>query len=469
MIDRLLRGSSPLFPVAVALLYWVAAASSLRLTGGTDGVASVWPASGVLLAATIHARGRVRAAVLLAAGLASLIANMGAGFGPDVSAGFTSANVVEAIIGGSVWAALSDGRRTLSSWADVISLVAAVTAAALVSSLVAFVVTGEPSFSFVLSWFCTVALGMLVVAPAAMTNDRFLTDMSIGTPTLSSAAWLALLFVISVGSFVQIGYPLLFLPLAALLGITWHLGVRGAAMGLLVISLVGAVCTDMGRGPVALMQQDVTVRSLFFQAYLLTLFVTALPIAVLNSSRTMLARQLAQAVDTAEAAAAHSLALAEQDHLTGVASRRRIMADLASACDEAALVGTPFSIIAVDIDHFKSVNDRYGHEAGDHVLVAFAQAVQAAMGSSDLLGRIGGEEFVVITHQGVDDAVAMAAQLRERTKLSPITTDALVRVTASYGVAGHRTGEEARDLLRRADAALYAAKSAGRDTIRLAS
>jgi diguanylate cyclase (GGDEF)-like protein len=464
--DRL-SDSGLAIPGIVGLCYWLAAASSLWLTAGADGVASLWPASGVLLGAVIRTEGRVRVACILMAAFASLVANVGAGMTAWVSIGFTVANVAEAIVGGWAWSRLANGRRELTSWADVVRLSVAVAAAACVSGLLAAITIGTPSPIFVVSWVCTVALGMLLVAPVVMTDERFLEAETGGSTRTDRLVWLGALAAVTVGSFVQVGYPLLFLPMALLLGVTWHVGLRGTAIGVLLISIVGSMCTGLGRGPIALIDAAVESRSLFLQGYLLVLFATALPLAVISSSKARLTGRLTIAVREAELAARQSLELVDRDALTGVASRRRVLRELEWSAQTAAASGSPLSVVLIDIDHFKEINDHFGHAEGDAVLTSFATVIASAVHFDDLVGRIGGEEFLVVTRQDVAGSVALAERLRQAVLASPLS-DICINVTASFGVAGHAVDEKVGDLLRRADTALYRAKAMGRNVVRSA-
>ena len=156
------------------------------------------------------------------------------------------------------------------------------------------------------------------------------------------------------------------------------------------------------------------------------------------------------------------------DPLTGLPNRRAIEAWAAHELPGAVRHGFSFWVVLIDLDHFKRVNDVYGHEAGDIVLKAFAEILKANTRSSDLSGRIGGEEFLhVITH--ADEAHLPAIVERTRAKLTAHSFtfgDATVMVTASFGVTGFRGGERAPnfpELVRRADRALYKAKQAGRN------
>jgi diguanylate cyclase (GGDEF)-like protein len=127
----------------------------------------------------------------------------------------------------------------------------------------------------------------------------------------------------------------------------------------------------------------------------------------------------------------------------------------------------PLTLIAFDIDNFKSINDRYGHAAGDAVLRQFAAILRAAVREKDVVARIGGEEFVLLL-PGADDKFAYEIGERLRTVLESSRFDeieATLRVTTSAGIARYRPGEDLRALLARADQLLYAAKRAGRNRV----
>lgn len=157
--------------------------------------------------------------------------------------------------------------------------------------------------------------------------------------------------------------------------------------------------------------------------------------------------------------------LATIDPLTGVANRRSILERVADEAAHARRDGTTFSVAMLDLDRFKTVNDRFGHATGDKVLAEFARAAQAAMRAGDPLGRVGGEEFLVLM-PGSDAASALAAAHRLRAAVAAVRWSDLgegLAVTTSAGVAQYQAGETVEQLLTRADAALYRAKADGRD------
>lgn len=154
--------------------------------------------------------------------------------------------------------------------------------------------------------------------------------------------------------------------------------------------------------------------------------------------------------------------LANTDTLTGLANRRRVNEVIASELLRARRYGHAFSVILVDIDHFKWVNDRHGHAVGDAVLAALASRAKETLRDVDMLGRWGGEEFIVVLPetdfaQALDKAHALCAHVASR----PLAGGHSVSV--SCGVTSVQPGDSADALLQRADRALYAAKDRGRN------
>ncbi len=202
-------------------------------------------------------------------------------------------------------------------------------------------------------------------------------------------------------------------------------------------------------------------------------------VQVLDLSRAMIAR-----IEQVEAAMARSEAETERlrtslakarieadvDHLTRLPNRRAFERRLVSAAIEARAKGEPLSIAFCDVDHFKAVNDRHGHEAGDRVLCALAASFTEQAGDSCFVARHGGEEFVLLFY-GLNK---VAARLRletirraqaARQLMNRDTGQPFGRVTFSGGVAEVTEDGDARSALARADAALYRAKQAGRNTV----
>jgi diguanylate cyclase (GGDEF)-like protein len=155
---------------------------------------------------------------------------------------------------------------------------------------------------------------------------------------------------------------------------------------------------------------------------------------------------------------------ASTDGLTGVANRREFTRALDEEMAHARRHHLPLSIVSFDLDHFKRVNDTYGHLAGDEVLKAAALVVSGKIRSADRFARWGGEEFIVLTpNVPLDGACQLAERLRQA--LAHFDFDQAGHVTASFGVASLRPSDDATSLVKRADDALYRAKRAGRNRV----
>jgi diguanylate cyclase (GGDEF)-like protein len=155
------------------------------------------------------------------------------------------------------------------------------------------------------------------------------------------------------------------------------------------------------------------------------------------------------------------------DGLTGVYNRRHLTAVLEQGIRDATLARSPLSVVIIDVDHFKSVNDQYGHAVGDRVLIQVARDLAGAVRQDDTVARFGGEEFVVVM-PGVDACVAAARAnewRRQRAAASIDTAAGALSLTFSAGVAELAAGDGPDDLLRVADKALYRAKAAGRNRV----
>jgi len=158
--------------------------------------------------------------------------------------------------------------------------------------------------------------------------------------------------------------------------------------------------------------------------------------------------------------------LSVTDKLTGLYNRRKLDELLDDELVRARRYKVDVSIIMLDIDHFKRVNDTHGHGVGDQVLVAMANKLREHTREADALGRLGGEEFVVVCrHSNVAGCLRTAMKLREA--IAAHHFEGVGQVTSSFGIAACRHDDTAATLLARADAALYRAKDAGRNRIEL--
>lgn len=165
-----------------------------------------------------------------------------------------------------------------------------------------------------------------------------------------------------------------------------------------------------------------------------------------------------------------ALRAAHTDALTGVGNRAAFQTGITREWKAARRHFAPLSLIAVDVDFFKRVNDAYGHPCGDEVLKTVARCVKESIRGSDLIYRYGGEEFMVLlADTGLDGAALLAERLRQHMEASSCLTEhGELKVTVSVGVAALISGDNETSLLSRADQALYRAKQQGRNRVVLA-
>ena len=160
--------------------------------------------------------------------------------------------------------------------------------------------------------------------------------------------------------------------------------------------------------------------------------------------------------------------LASTDALTGLRTRRFFEAQLPAAVARVAKSGDALAVLVIDVDHFTSINDRYGHQAGDRALREIARRLRGAVDRGDLLARYGGEEFVIVTSTSRNHLPGLAERVRDRIANAPIVVlpEVWIAITVSVGVASFPRPDGTRDeLLTAADRALYAAKTRGGDQV----
>lgn len=570
------------------IAWLVCAFIALGLTHGEDGIAAVWPPSGIFVAALLlfGRRGRLMTAGWVAA--ASMASNMWAGSGFFATTGYTIANLVEGYLVFYLMGGASARKRLLSSPWNMARFGASAIVAGCISALMAGVLSANMTYAFLSSWASTVTLGMLIVTPIILFIATDRQDRR-GLFSLKSLWTMLVVSIFSLAAFGHADMPLLFLPVMGMAIATATLGLSGAALALTLIAAIGSILTAAGSGPVKLFYSTTEEQVLFFQVYLVALLASSMPLAYLLSQRerdlveiakntklleaaeraakvghwrfspiddaahwsrealricgfeahqkptfeewlslhhdedrervrafiveatthalpfafesriergpgdlvhvdcrggvetdakgrvtalfgTMLdvteraetMQQLEIARGRAEREAAEVRMLAATDPLTGMPNRRCILGNLSKDMDQADLGGTPLSVAMIDIDHFKAVNDEFGHGVGDTVLKRIADILCAEAKGADSVGRIGGEEFLfVFPRRRAAELDQRCTAIKER--LANVDWEEQLDVTLSIGVAELRPGWDERDLLRAADNALYEAKRAGRN------
>jgi diguanylate cyclase (GGDEF)-like protein len=160
--------------------------------------------------------------------------------------------------------------------------------------------------------------------------------------------------------------------------------------------------------------------------------------------------------------------LALTDSLTGVLNRRAFFDAARREIEHSKRHARPLAVMILDLDHFKSINDRYGHQAGDRVLQQTATLIGGVIRASDTLARYGGEEFVLLAPEtGLESAITLGVRILQAVRTAAIPSkQGSIRLTASLGVTVRCEDEEqVEQLLKRADEALYMAKAGGRDLV----
>ena len=226
--------------------------------------------------------------------------------------------------------------------------------------------------------------------------------------------------------------------------------------GYTVGSIVGAVSITL---PV-----DTILREARTSKLLLVL-AAVLMLALLFGIIYFLTWRLVDKLDTVQR---HYTSLISTDELTRLRNRRYVMRRLEEECERADRLGTPLSMMLIDIDHFKQINDTYGHPFGDQVLKRVAARMKASLRRYDILGRIGGEEFLIICPGAtLEEAAVLAERIRIQINgVKVIDAGTECSITVSIGVTSFSTMEGTVDILmRKVDAALYKAKESGRDRV----
>jgi diguanylate cyclase len=195
-------------------------------------------------------------------------------------------------------------------------------------------------------------------------------------------------------------------------------------------------------------------------------------VAERQAEENIATKALHQEIDHLRKSVARAENEARTDPLTGAANRGAFDEELARRCELAGASGEVFTLVLADIDHFKTINDSYGHPVGDRVLTAFAEFLRARVRNSDMVARYGGEEFAVILPGApLRPALRKARKLIEELAKADWAVDATtkLRFTASMGVAAWHDGDDSAALIERVDRALYRAKHEGRNRVNKAA
>lgn len=464
--------------LVLAAGYLATALGGLAISRQAGNIATLWPPNGMLVAALLLTNQRRWPLVLAAGVLGSFAANLFNGSSVLAASSITVANIVEAFI--AAWIIRHQTRRRVlfRTSSDVVVLIVASITAALVagalSATSAKLLAHAPFTTIFIKWVLGDVLGLLVVMPIAVIAhdviklgpDLMMTQRSQGEAGLILAAVLG----VSLAVYAPNMPAVQFLVMPTVLLASFRLGPFGAALSTVIVAVIGSLGTVLAAKATTNSPDEITLRVFAFQLNLAVLFLTALPIGAAMAQRAQLERDLIDEKERADRFAAEMASLANIDDLTGLATRRFFLDQLDTMAATARRNRQPLTLAMIDIDHFKPINDTFGHAVGDAVLMAIGAACRTAVRSDDVIGRLGGEEFAMLmplTDQ--ETAFRIVDRLREAVAAIAIPTNdgRSVSVTISVGMAMFADQQIDR-LLLDADRALYLAKERGRNRIVLA-
>ena len=576
-------------PTLLGICYFAAAGAAVALTRFDGGVAFLWGATALLIAQLSTQPRRLWWQSLIPCALASMLATGFLGIGWALAVPFMMINMTEAVIGAYALRRVAGQGRALGSLSWLIAFVFAV---GIVGPLVASAgvalamgLYGKSALAAFVTFFTGHALGNLTFTPLALLVLRGDIKTAIGKTQRRDKAEIVLMALLvmttTVIVFAQNKSPLLFVPILPLMLVTFRLGRGGAAVGVVVVALIGGGFTAAGMGPIQLYSGTTGGRLILFQLYLAATVITILPVAVDLHRRSRLLREVRLTAERFRLLADHStdilfhievdgriryvspsirqlggyepeqligksafIVVAPEHHeivtaafretvaaagdtkhldyylLSGDGSRRWFETHARAIVDEDGNIDGVLSVVrdisarkakeeqlseaaltdmltglpnrrafraaidrrlaagegggdclaVVDIDHFKRVNDAYGHDVGDEVLRAFAKVATRMLRQGDLVARVGGEEFAILfPDSNATQAMLVCDRLRAEMAATSLTANGMdVRVTISGGVAPIGEGGFDR-AFKVADEALYRAKNAGRDQLALAA
>lgn len=449
------------------------AAGTIHLTSDGRDIAAVWPANAVCLAALLDRRPGTQAGVFVAGFLANLAANA-IMRGPN--AGhllYAICNLVEiGVAAGLLRPTLANGELlgapSVVGRFIVVCGLGAPALSGIGGATTAWLIFGQTFRGSLASWLLSDGLGLLIFTPffSSLLRGEYLRCFGDQDwRRCAEAAGLQVLTAsIAYGVFFIAVRPLLFVLFGPVMLVTFRLGRLGTTLSVMVIAVLGTVATLQGRGPIAAIAPDPREQALLFQLFLAGLLLTCLPVAAALSARGARFISLSRSAEALRIQGAEFARLAATDSLTGVLNR--------AAFRDAALVAMqdpacrPLSLLALDLDLFKQVNDLHGHRAGDQALVHLVSILRAGLREHDAIGRVGGDEFLVLL-QGSDlgRAALVATCLRAAVRRTPLALDdgTALPLSMSCGVALHRDEMDFEDFVHAADMALYKAKRAGRE------
>jgi diguanylate cyclase (GGDEF)-like protein len=423
-------------------------------------LASIWPANAILLGLLVRKHEWASPLTWVLAALAYVGADLVTGSTPAMAISLNAANMIGVGVGYSLFMRLSEADRRLRRPLSVLFMfsiaVISATAAAIPGALAIRALFGTGLVAGGVPWFLTELVNYSIILPAFLTAPS--RQLLVRRRAWRSQArrinpWPFVAVVLSVLGAVVIGGPgAIAFPVPALLWCALTYPLFATACLTMVVCLQAQMAVASGwiggnlegfvEGTLTSMRLGVTLLAL-----------GPLTVASVNSARNNLIRRLDYAV--------------RHDPLTGCLTRPAFLAAAVRLMEESARTGENVFALMLDVDYFKSINDKFGHATGDKVLVAVSEAIRSVLRAEDALGRLGGEEFAIImTCRSADEAQGVSERILNAVRSLRIDPDAALHVTISIGLAGSAGSRLAFEaLLAQADKQVYRAKSEGRDRL----
>nr|WP_251068148.1 diguanylate cyclase [Marinobacter sp. C7] len=488
------------FPLITGLLYYLGAYVGVHFAALDSGIVVLWPPNAVLLAALLSRPPRLWWPLFLAVMAAEVLADVPV-FTVTQAVLFGVINIAECMIAAGLiryWLARDidwNEPKDLGVFLVTAFFVAAPLAAIGGASVYSFLLTSDtPFLTFWRLWWIGDATGLVVLTPllhmlfSAGLQPRA-SHLRLPAQIELGAAWLfglAACFLVFSWNLHSDAYLVLtpLVVLAAPLWVAIRFGPFAASFLVTAVALYVAFATAAGAGPFIREHQDQS--ALLAQEFVVLFVVLVLYVAAFVHQNRRKSRKLHEAFSelyklnqaleervrqrTRELFDANQRlqSLALTDELTGIPNRRHMKNLGEDEVKRSERSQRPFAVILLDIDHFKQVNDRYGHAVGDQSLQAFAQAIGSSIRSVDCFGRWGGEEFMIIVPDSDQvDLTRLSEKLLDCIRAVAVSfEDQRITLTASVGISEWH-GTSFDRLVSEADNALYRAKAKGRNRAEL--
>ncbi|CAH1673468.1 MULTISPECIES: GGDEF domain-containing protein [unclassified Chelatococcus] len=453
---------------AIVVLSGVFAASLFGiLTRPVGDLAAFWPANAILLGLMVRFQGLARPSGWIAAALGYVAADLVTGGTLLSTLLLSAANLFGVGVGFALFSRLDEQyrrlRRPLSVMYLVVITAIAAAAAGVIGAVANPILFGKGAASGWTFWFATELVNFMAILPLVLSFPDItwqgLRKSAFPRHVRLASIWPVLALIGSAAASVLVGGPgAMAFPAPALLwcALTYSLFVTSALTFLFSFWILLAISN--GYLPIAV-DNDAQHALMSIRIGVMLMALAPITVASVMATRNELLDRLKR--------------LAEHDQLTGLLNRSAFRDKASALVSESTRNARPLAVLMADIDHFKSINDTFGHAAGDTVLAAFARCGSGCLRNSDIFGRLGGEEFaIVLADCTAEEALGIAERIRtlfasERVVLADGRP---VAATVSIGCGSSRSSHPGIDhLLLVADNALYAAKAAGRNRVIVAA